>query len=164
MIDAVIAWMMNCSLHHWIRSTGWAWPTFEILHFIGLSLLLGAMLVIDVRLAGFWRRISTSAVHSLLPWAVIGFGVNLMTGLMFVIADPDRYVWNIGFQIKMLLIVIAGLNAVWFGLKISPVMGTWNPHGDTPAGAKVVAYLSLVCWFGVMLLGRLIPYVGTGAG
>ena len=62
------------------------------------------------------------------------------------------------------VIVIAGLNAVWFALRISPVMGTWDPHGDTSRSAKFVAYLSLGCWFGVLLLGRLIPYVGTGAG
>ena len=161
-MNAIIHWLLNSGLNHWIRSVSWAWPTLQILHFVGLSLLLGAMLIIDLRLAGFWRRISISAIHALLPWAVIGFGINFMTGLMFIVGDPNRYAKNVGFRIKLLLIVIAGLNALWFGLKISPTMNNWHPNGDTSSVAKVAAYLSLVSWFGVLLLGRLIPYVGTG--
>ena len=161
-MDAIIQWLLASTLNHWIRGTPWVWPTLQILHFVGLSLLLGAMLIVDLRLAGFWRRISTSAVHALLPWAVIGFGINLLTGLMFFVGDPHRYVANIGFRIKLVLIIIAGLNALWFGLKISPVMGSWDPHGDTSRSARIVAYLSLGSWCGVLLCGRLIPYVGTG--
>ena len=62
----------------------------------------------------------------------------------------------------MLLILIAGLNALWFALKISPVIMNWDPYGDTPFLAKLIAYISLISWVGVLLLGRLIPYVGSG--
>ena len=58
--------------------------------------------------------------------------------------------------------VIAGLNVLFFELKIKPVMGGWDRNGDTPAVAKTVAWVSLVAWTGVLLIGRLIPYVGTG--
>ena len=63
---------------------------------------------------------------------------------------------------KLLMILVAGLNALWFFIKLKPVMPDWNPYGDTPVIAKVIAYLSLGIWFGVLLLGRLIPYIGTG--
>jgi hypothetical protein len=62
----------------------------------------------------------------------------------------------------MVLVLIAGLNALWFIWKINPRVASWDVYGDTPTEAKVVAVLSLVAWFGVLLLGRLIPYVGTG--
>ena len=127
-----------------------------------LSILLGSMLLIDVRLAGYWRSISLSAVHRLLPWAILGFGINLITGILFFFGDPERYVANIGFRIKVVLIVIAGLNAIYFKLKIDPDMANWGADQDSTAQAKAVAFVSLVSWFGVLLFGRLIPYIGTG--
>ena len=85
-----------------------------------------------------------------------------MTGFLFLMGDPARYTANIGFWWKMFLVVVAGLNALWFWISINPVMKTWEPHADTPAIAKVIAWISLGSWFGVLLLGRLIPYIGTG--
>ncbi len=76
--------------------------------------------------------------------------------------DPARYAANIGFRWKMVLVLIAGLNALWFYWKINPVMRSWEAHGNTPALAKVIAFVSLGVWTGVLLLGRLIPYIGTG--
>ena len=114
------------------------------------------------RLAGHWRGIALSAVHRLLPWAVLGFGINLITGVIFFFGDPERYVANIGFKIKMVLLVIAGLNAIWFKLKVDPDLANWSPDQDSTAQAKAVAYVSLISWFGVLLFGRLIPYIGTG--
>ncbi len=150
------------AINQWVMGSAWAWPIMEILHFMGLSLLLGSLLVIDLRMAGFLRKIDVRATHKMLPWVFIGFGINLVTGFLFVMGDPARYTANIGFRLKMLLLVIAALNALWFWWKINPVMKTWEPHADTPTLAKVIAWVSLGSWFGVLLLGRLIPYIGTG--
>ena len=161
-MDGIVIWILSTSLNAWVLSSPWAWPIMEILHFMGLSILLGAMLLIDVRLAGHWRGIALSAVHRLLPWAALGFGINLITGVIFFFGDPERYVANIGFKIKLVLVVIAGLNAIWFKLKIDADMMSWSPDQDSTAQAKTVAYISLISWFGVLLFGRLIPYIGTG--
>jgi hypothetical protein len=161
-MDAIVTWILGTSINAWMLNTPWAWPISEIVHFIGLSILLGSMLLIDVRLAGYWRSISLSAVHRLLPWAVLGFAINLITGTLFFFGDPERYVANIGFKIKMVLVVIAGLNAIYFKLKIDADMASWGADDDSTTQAKAVAYISLVSWFGVLLFGRLIPYIGTG--
>jgi len=145
-----------------VLSTYWLWPLLEIIHFIGLSLLLGSMLLVDLRLAGFLRQIDIMSTHRLLPWAAIGFGMNLASGFLFFMGDPGRYSINIGFRIKMVLVLIAGLNVLIFALKINPVIASWDPHGDTSGFAKTVAWVSLATWTGVLLLGRLIPYIGTG--
>ena len=134
----------------------------ETIHFIGLSLLLGGLIIIDARLAGFFRGVNIAATHKLLPWVFIGFGLNLTTGVLFFFGDPMRYAVNWGFQLKMVLVVIAGLNALWFWFKINPVMHSWEPDVDPPGVAKLIAWISLVTWTGVLLCGRLIPYVGTG--
>jgi|TARA_B110000438_G_scaffold279830_1_gene304576 hypothetical protein len=162
MIEILVQFLESSMLNNWILSTAWFWPSLEIIHFVGLSLLLGSMLIIDVRLAGFVKAMNIMATHRLLPLAGVGFFINLITGMLFFVGDPARYVVNIGFQIKMLLILIAGLNALWFALKISPVIMNWDPYGDTPFLAKLIAYISLISWVGVLLLGRLIPYVGSG--
>jgi hypothetical protein len=150
------------AINTWVLSTYWLWPLLEIIHFIGLSLLLGSMLLVDLRLAGFLRQIDIMSTHRLLPWAAIGFGMNLASGFLFFMGDPGRYSINIGFRIKMVLVLIAGLNVLIFALKINPVISNWDPHGDTSIFAKTVAWVSLATWTGVLLLGRLIPYIGTG--
>ena len=150
------------AINEWVLGSTWAWPIMEILHFVGLSLLLGSLLVIDLRLAGFFRQINIAATHRLLPFTFLGFSINLVTGFLFLMGDPARYTANIGFRWKMVLVLVAGLNALWFWIRINPVMKTWEPHADTPLVAKVIAWVSLGTWFGVLLLGRLIPYIGTG--
>jgi hypothetical protein len=162
MIETLVQAIEGTAINNWVLASFWLWPLMEILHFIGLTLLLGAMLIIDLRLAGFLRQMNILTTHRLLPWAAVGFSINLLTGVLFFLGDPGRYAVNIGFQIKMVLVLIAGLNALWFVLKVNPLMPSWDPYGDTPAAAKMIAYLSLGAWFGVLLLGRLIPYVGSG--
>ena len=149
-------------VYTWVTSIFWLWPVMETLHFIGLSLMLGGLMVIDTRLAGFFRGVNIAATHKLLPWVFIGFGINLVTGVLFFFGDPMRYSVNIGFRIKMVIVVIAGLNALWFWFRFNKDMRSWAPDADTPVEAKVVAWVSLLTWTSVLLLGRLIPYVGTG--
>ena len=162
MTDAFVQAIEGSAINNWILSSQWLWPGMEITHFIGLSLLLGSMLIVDLRLAGRLRQIDIMLTHKLLPWAIVGFLLNLVSGIGFILGDPARYTINIGFQVKMILVLIAGINAIWFFRKVNPQIANWDAHGDTPAEAKVIAVVSLVAWFGVLLLGRLIPYIGTG--
>jgi len=155
-------WILTTSLHTWVIDTPWAWPLFETLHFFGLSLMLGALFVVDLRLVGLFRGLSIQRTLQLLPWASFGFGINLFTGLMFLMGDPERYFSHTGFRIKMLLIVLAGINVLWFVLRIGGPLQTWPGHSNTPLEAKLIGVLSLVLWFGVLIMGRLIPYVSTG--
>jgi hypothetical protein len=162
MTEALVQAIEGGAINTWVLSTYWLWPLLEIIHFIGLSLLLGSILLVDLRLAGFLRQIDLKSTHRLLPWAVIGFVMNLVSGFLFFMGDPGRYSINIGFQIKMVLVLVAGLNVLVFALKINPHISNWDPHGNTTGLAKTVAWVSIAAWTGVLLLGRLIPYIGTG--
>ena len=73
-----------------------------------------------------------------------------------------RYSVNIGFQIKMGLVILAGLNTLFYSWKIIPALANWSVSSDTPIPVKIVGLISLSAWTGVLVLGRLIPYVGTG--
>ena len=140
----------------------WTWPIFETLHFFGLCMLLGGLIVIDLRLLGYNKLIPTVASHDLLPIIYTGLAINTITGIGFFIGDPHRYFINISFQLKMLLYVIAGLNALWYQFKLSPRIDALPNGAELPSEARIAGAMSLGLWFGVLILGRLIPYLGTG--
>ncbi|MFM1895046.1 MAG: hypothetical protein RLZZ385_120 [Pseudomonadota bacterium] len=162
MLYTFAEYALDSGLNQLIANTYWLWPVLEILHFMGLSLLLGGLLVIDLRVAGHFRGFHPRGVHQLLPLVVTGLALNVTTGVLFFFGDPMRYAVNIGFQIKMGLVLLAGLNVLFYYLKIDPQVRTWDGDTPSPTLAKAVAYTSLIAWFGVLLCGRLIPYVGSG--
>src|SRR5262245_38532338 len=98
----------------WVMHTPWGWPVAESLHFIGLSLLIGTIGLFDLRLLGVARRIPIAAMHRLIPWGLLGFGINAVTGLGFLLAEPDQYVYNPSFHFKVIFIAAAGVNALTF--------------------------------------------------
>ena len=161
MLDSVVAWLSSSSLNNAIQSSAWTWPILESFHFVGLILMLGALLIIDLALIGVVKGISPKASHRLLVIVICAFIVNLVTGILFIFGDPGRYFINIGFQLKMLFMLLAGLNALWYTFKVQPnIIGSID---FTPTGAtRIAGSLSLIFWFLVLILGRLIPYVGTG--
>jgi hypothetical protein len=92
--------------------------------------------------------------------------MNAVTGFMFVagnpVGGPIEYLNNMSFQIKMLLVLIAGINLLAFYLTpIARGVESVGPSGDAARGAKIVAAVSLVTWFGVIFFGRLIMYNDT---
>jgi hypothetical protein len=97
----------------------WAFPAAETFHFMGLTLLLGSLIVVDVRGLGLLRIIPFEAAHKLIILAIIGFGLNLATGIAFLLADPRSYFANDGFWYKMTFILLAGLNAIAFEYFVS---------------------------------------------
>lgn len=161
-MDPILIWMENTWLNTLVVGYQWSWPALESLHFFGLCLLMGAIIIMDLRLVGFERAIPMNAVHSLMPLAIIGFAINLITGILFCFGDPFRYAINIAFQIKMILVLLAGLNFLLYYLKVEPLLANAGPSDDTPGLAKAVGVCSLVFWTGVLIYGRLIPYLGTG--
>ena len=162
MLASIVNSITDSAFNQWISETFWLWPVLEITHFVGLSVMLGALMIIDLRMLGLYRSIDAESTHRLLPLVWVGFCMNLFSGILFIIGDPGRYAINIGFRLKMLLILLAGLNAAIYHFKVRPLMAGWNTEDATPTMAKAVALTSLTAWAGVLLLGRLIPYVGTG--
>lgn len=147
------------ALHLFITGNSWVWPTLEMIHFFGLSLLFGSLLIVDLRTLGFARKLPINTVDVLIAITLIGFALNVMTGLLFVVGDPGRYFVNIAFKIKMGAIVFAGLNALFYFIAVQPKIRAGMDSKDLPAYAKLVAILSLLLWTSIIVLGRIIPYV-----
>jgi uncharacterized membrane protein len=141
-----------------VTDATWIWPACETLHFIGLCLLFGIAALVDFRMLGMMRAVPFRALHRMLPWGVLGFGVNLLTGLLFFVADPGQYVHSPPFQWKIVLILLAGINLLYFTIFDEP----WSvdPGDDAPTVAKFVAASALILVVGVMFCGRMLNFLG----
>ena len=143
-------------LGDYTRHNSWLFTLGLVLHFIGLCLLMGGMLVIDLRILGLIRRVPIGAVLALLPVAILGFVLNLLTGIMFFCFDSFGYWRNPAFKIKMALVLLAGLNALWFTLAEHRRLAATPSGFDANGITKLSAAASLLIWFSVILFGRLI--------
>jgi len=137
----------------------WGWPASETVHFIGLSLLFGVVLLVDLRMLGFMKSIPFSALHRLLPWGVLGFGVNVVTGILFFVgAPPDFYVNNPVFIWKLALILVAGANALYF--TVFEHAWTVGAGATPPMAARAAAAAGILLWVGVIFCGQMLPLFG----
>lgn len=154
-LDAI----QNTWLSHAVKDSFWIWPTMETMHFIGLSLLFGGLVLADLRLLGYMRNVSYKSLSKIVPLAVAGFVVNAITGTLFFIADPHRYYPNIAFRFKMECIVLAGINLLIYLIFAKPMADKWEKGHPTNALAACVGGASILLWIGVIIGGRLIPFV-----
>ncbi len=137
----------------------WTWAASETVHFIGLSLLFGVVLLVDLRMLGFVKGIPYTVLHRLLPWGLLGFGLNVITGMLFFVGAPiGFYVTNNLFFWKMALILVAGANALYFTAFDQP----WTLEaGDAPPlAAKFAAASGIALWLGVLFCGQMLPFFG----
>ena len=140
----------------------WAWPAAETVHFLGLSLSFGVLLAINLRILGAMRQVAFADVHRLLPWGMLGFGANLITGMLFFVGQPKQYIDSAPFYWKVVFLMIAGANFLY----LTVFKKAWAPGGardggwDASLADKAMAVLSLFSWLAVLYGGRMLPFLG----
>jgi hypothetical protein len=154
----ILTWCEKLPMGVWVRNSAWAFPFLQSWHFIGMTMLLGVVGALDLRILGVAPAVPLRPLHRFLPMAFVGFGINLITGICFFSHDPYVYAFNISFRIKMLLIVIAGLNALWFRLGVFLDLERWGPGIEASRLAKVISAASLIIWLAVITAGRYIAF------
>ena len=133
----------------------WWFPLLESIHVVAITLVVGSILMVDLRLIGVAARgypVSRMS-KELVPWTWVGFGVAVVTGIGLFITRAGSYMENPAFQVKLLLIALAGLNMVMFHFSVFRGVAAWD-QTTTPSIAKASAGLSLAFWSGVVLAGR----------
>jgi hypothetical protein len=137
----------------------WVWPTCETLHFVGLCLLFATVIFVNLRMLGLAKALPFSALYQMLPIGILGFGINLATGLMFFLAAPQQYVNNVEFHRKMVFVVLAGINVLYFMLFDK----AWKVEAgaDAPLSSKIAAAISIYLWIGVLYYGEMLPFLGN---
>jgi hypothetical protein len=159
---ALVHWLAHAAppIAEFMRSK-WGWPMAESIHFLGLSMLVGCVGLFDLRLLGMAKQIPIPALHKLIPWGLVGFATNIASGSLFLLTEPDQYIYNPSFQFKVLFIMIAGLNALLFYVTS---WGRVNADGtiNAPRAGKVAAVISLSMWISVIVCGRLLTFYRPG--
>lgn len=163
-MDPMLQWLRETPLGEAVREMPGLFPFCEMAHFMGLSLLLGAMLVIDLRVMGMFRSVSYAAVLKLIPFAIAGFAINLVTGVCFIAGNPFLYFTNNAFYLKLLVIALGGINALWFTFAEHRQIAGLPNDAPAPMAARIMAGASLSMWLLVILLGRLLPTFASVAG
>lgn len=155
-LEAVLASFAR--VEGFMETTTYAWGVVESVHFIGLTLLLGSIAAWDLRLVGVMRDVPVAAFHRLVPVAVSGFGINITSGSLFLMTDPDQYVYNSAFHVKMFCVALAGVNVLMFYLTMFRHVKSLGPGGQPPPLARVNGAVSLLLWITVIVCGRMITF------
>ena len=158
-ILAICHWLETTSLGTTIAQSSWLFPAIESIHMFGIVSVVGATSILDLRLMGvaFCGDSAAGVVRGTLKWALYGFVLMLVTGALMFVSEATRSYTNTGFRWKMLLLVLAGLNALIFHFTAYRSVDRWD-KGVTPFGAKFAGTFSILLWFGIVAMGRWIAF------
>ncbi len=147
-LTAIEAWPLSEA----IRRSIWAYPALETIHIASFATVFGSLMVLELRVFGAEPTVPLSPLARLaVPLALTAFAIAAAAGLLMLISSATETVLNTAFQIKVGLILVAGVNAWWFHRRGSLVL-----HDGV---AKAQSLLSIMLWFGVITCGRLIAYI-----
>ena len=143
-----------------MRDSLWTFDITETIHTLGIILVAGTIMLVDLRLLGLGlRREPVSHVVSrVVPWTLSGFGLMFLTGGWLFSAEATKLYHSPAFRIKMVLLSLAGLNALIFHLTIYRRSAEWDGMPVAPMRARLAGLASLVLWIGIIAAGRSIAY------
>ena len=143
-----------------IRESEWMFQTIETVHVLALAVVVGSISMLDLRLFGHSpHRGVKEMTKEVLPWTWIAFVFAVVSGVLMFCSAAVKYGGMVQFQVKILLIVLAGINMVAFHFITYRSVESWNVNATTPLGAKVAGGLSLTLWIGVVTMGRWVGFV-----
>jgi hypothetical protein len=165
-MQAFADFLVSLGIGDFVAARDWVWPVCETLHFVGMCVLLGTVGVVDLRILGIAKGIPIQLLEKFIPLGVIAFIINLSTGFIFIagnpVGGPMEYLTNLSLQLKMLVVLIAGINLLFFYFTgVERALAGVPADGDAPAAAKAVAAVSLTAWIFVIIFGRFIMYNDT---
>lgn len=158
--ESVQAWPASQA----VATSSWLFPAIESVHVIAITLVVGSIMIVDLRLLGFTsnKKPVTELSTEVLPWTWGCFALAAVSGLGMFISKAATYVDNPAFQYKMVLLALAGLNMLVFHFTAYRSVHRWDAEKPTLLAAKVAGALSLTFWIGVVALGRWVAFVKTG--
>jgi hypothetical protein len=158
---AFLEWLQETWVGVLVAQSLWGYPLLETIHTIGMAMMIGSLGLINLRVLGYKPELPLLPIRQLLPLAWLGFTLNAVSGTLLFTSDAVYFFNSYTFRIKMVLIILGGINAALLGQRVfrdaaAPVGA--SPAPQPTAGTKWIALLSLVFWFGAVCAGRLIAY------
>jgi hypothetical protein len=143
-----------------IRTSTWLFPTIESIHVLAITIVVGSAAMFDLRLLGIASRDrSVSELHKeILPWTWASFVCAVIAGTLLFSSDATKYYENEQFRLKMLTLLLVGINAAIFEFGMPRGVARWDRDKRTPLAAKLVGGISLVLWILVVGFGRWIGF------
>ena len=156
----ILKWLETTPLSIFILESEWAFPTIESVHVIAIALVVGTISIVDLRLLGFasTKRGFTELSREVLPWTWLAFMAALIAGLLMFISHATEYFGNTAFRIKLVLILLAGLNMIYFHLFTCRNASEWDRSSAIPLAGRIAGGISLACWIAVVGFGRWIGF------
>ena len=154
----VIRWLTSTPVNTLVMDYRWTWPISESLHFCGLALMVGTVGTFDLRLLGLGKGITPAALHYSIRFGVAGFAVSVITGALFIFGQPDQYFYNNAFKVKVVCLLLLGLNVCAFYLLEARQVLALGAGDDAPRRAKVFAAISLALLVAIMCAGRMLTF------
>ena len=152
-------WLESSFIAVYIRQSLWLYPVLEIIHILGIVLLVGAAFMFDLRLLGFSKKLPvTGMARHLLPWSQRGLIFIFPSGLLLFITNAKALGYDPVFWLKMILLLVAGLNVLVFHKLIFVRYVDLKIPENLPFAAKVCAVISIMVWIAVIACGRLLAY------
>ena len=146
-----LTWLEATGLAEWVRSSTAGYPSMIALHALGMAVMVGLSLVIDLRVLGWFAGIPLAALQRFFRLAWIGFGINFLSGSALFSAQATSYIVDWVFMTKMLLVLLGGITAA--------ILQPAVVKGEISGGTKAVAALAIVFWVAAIIMGRLTAYL-----
>jgi uncharacterized protein DUF6644 len=155
-----LGWLADTELSVFIRESAWAFPAIESVHVIAIALVVGTIAIVDLRLVGLAStgRSCTELSREVLPWTWGAFAIAATMGTLMFISQPVEYFHNTAFRIKILLLVLAGVNMLVFQLITCRSIAQWDRAPAIPLAGRIAGMLSLAFWVAIVFFGRRVGF------
>jgi hypothetical protein len=154
-----LEWLQFSWLGTFVAENLWAYPILETLHVLGMTVLVAVLGLTNLRVLGYKPELQLVGTRQLLPLAWGGFTLNLITGAALFSSDAVYFFSSWTFRIKILLIVLAGINAAILSTRIFRQTVAAGADVSLAPSTRWVAISSLIFWVGAILAGRLVAYL-----
>jgi uncharacterized membrane protein len=156
----VCEWLQNLPWASGIKHSDWQFPVIESIHSLALAVMLWPAAILDLRLLGVVmnKRPVSQVVSQFQPWVWTGFITMILTGATLFCAEAVKCYHSPFFRIKVVLLAVAGVNALAFHKTVFRNVEAWDADIPTPLRAKLAGACSLAVWIGVVAMGRGLAY------
>jgi len=157
---SVCEWIQNLPWASGVKHSAWQFPVIESIHSLALSVMLWPAAILDLRLLGLVmrRRPVSQVAAQFLPWTWTGFTVMILSGLVLFASEAVKCYNSPFFRTKVVLLGVAGVNALVFHNTVFRGVDTWDQDPSTPWRARLAGASSLLVWIGVVTMGRALAY------
>jgi hypothetical protein len=157
-LSDIIAWLTSTPVNTVVMNYRWVWPIAEVLHFSALAVMVGTVGTFDLRLLGLAKGVAPATLHRALRYGVAAFVLSALTGSLFIFGQPDQYFYNSAFKLKVIALLLLGLNVVFFYTLEARRVLALGPTDAVPLRAKIIAAISLTLLVSIMLFGRMLTF------